>query len=394
MKINNNILSFCIATYNRENTLKLSLPDLIEKIKKYEIKIFISDNASTDNTESYILSLQKVYPYIFYKKNETNIGADANFEKVLKFSDTKYRWLLNDHNGINDISSLEEIIKYLTTSDNIDILVVNEISRIKNIESRIYTNHEEVIIDLGWHMTLMSSLIYSEKIIQQANFKKYHGNIFLQTLVVFEYIASHDFKLLWLSHPVLKNFDIIGNPTWHNDVFNVFGKVWYNSIKSLPSNYSNAAKEKCIKDHGYYANMFTLERLEYFRTKGGISIRKVCRNLYYIYKVSNMKTVMSTIILCFIPMKHLKNFNLFIATIGYLKLIIKYPEYRKGLHVLFGIYIYRQDLQITFSATNPKWIKNLIIWACTHGISIDGAKNQLIPFANQYKILSRILRDY
>ena len=393
MKINN-LLSFCIATYNRENTLKISLPDLIEKIKKYEIKIFISDNASTDNTELYILSLQKVYPYIFYTKNKTNIGPDTNFEKVLKFSNTKYRWLLNDHNGITDISLFEEIIKYLTTLDNIDILVVNEISRIKNIESRIYTNHEEVIIDLGWHMTLMSSLIYSEKIIQQADFKKYQGNIFLQVLIVFDYIASHDFKLLWLSYPILKNFDIIGQPTWHNDVFKVFGKTWYNSIKSLSSNYSNASKEKCIKDHGYYANMFTLERLVYFRTKGGISIRKVFGNLSYIYKVSNMKTAMFSIILSFIPIKYLKNFNLFLATIDYLKLIIKYPEYKKGLSVLFSIYRTRPDLQIAFSGANPKWVRNLIIWAYTYGVSIDVTKNRLIPFANQYKILSRVLHIY
>ena len=90
------ILSICIPTYNRGFILK----DVIEKYVSCpefndEVELVISDNCSTDDTETICREYSKKYPNIIYNRNKENM-RDANFVKVLDLANGTYLKLFND----------------------------------------------------------------------------------------------------------------------------------------------------------------------------------------------------------------------------------------------------------------------------------------------------------
>ena len=65
------------------------------QIKEYldQIKVCISNNCSTDNTELVISKYIKKLP-IIYSKNKSNLGIPKNFLKVISMFDAEYIWLI------------------------------------------------------------------------------------------------------------------------------------------------------------------------------------------------------------------------------------------------------------------------------------------------------------
>jgi abequosyltransferase len=91
------LLSICIPTYNRyyvleENILRCKAQ--IESIN-FKIELLVSDNASTDLTES-TCSKFKNLQYFKYRRNESNIGPNLNFIKLVERASGKYVWILGD----------------------------------------------------------------------------------------------------------------------------------------------------------------------------------------------------------------------------------------------------------------------------------------------------------
>lgn len=92
------ILSICIPTYNRAEYIKETLRSIFDQIEPefaQTVEVCISDNASSDNTESVIVQLQKVSPIqIVYSRNEKNEGADRNYMKVVSLARGEYCWFM------------------------------------------------------------------------------------------------------------------------------------------------------------------------------------------------------------------------------------------------------------------------------------------------------------
>ena len=114
------LLSLCIPTYNRADTLKVALESICEQSEfnsTEEIEIIISDNNSSDHTESVCNHFVQLYgERIKYFKNTTNI-EDLNFECVLsKGSGTLLK--LNNDTLIHNKNSLAVILG--TIRDNIE----------------------------------------------------------------------------------------------------------------------------------------------------------------------------------------------------------------------------------------------------------------------------------
>ncbi|MDC0575255.1 glycosyltransferase family 2 protein [Nitrosomonadaceae bacterium] len=114
------LLSLCIPTYNRADSLKAALESICEQSEfnsTEEIEIIISDNNSSDHTESVCNHFVQLYgERIKYFKNTTNI-EDLNFECVLsKGSGTLLK--LNNDTLIHRKGSLTDILE--TIRDNIE----------------------------------------------------------------------------------------------------------------------------------------------------------------------------------------------------------------------------------------------------------------------------------
>lgn len=120
----NRLLCFCIPTYNRKSSLEAVLKSLLPQVRSYEIPIYISDNNSEDSTSDMIRTFQKKYPFIFYKKQESNRGLDANMFEVIKMSTTKYAWWLGDDDLVLD-NAVDEVISLLERHDEYDLVLLN-----------------------------------------------------------------------------------------------------------------------------------------------------------------------------------------------------------------------------------------------------------------------------
>ena len=83
------LVSVCIPTYNRSNSLKKAIENILAQTYN-EIEILISDNHSTDETASLCESLVKKDSRIKYFRQTSNIGPTANFEFVRKKSKGEY----------------------------------------------------------------------------------------------------------------------------------------------------------------------------------------------------------------------------------------------------------------------------------------------------------------
>ena len=93
--IQNYLLSICIPTYNRATVLKESLRSLVEQECFSEVELVISDNCSTDDTQSVVEEYAKKYSNIRYFRNEENVH-DQNFPLALMRATGEYRKLFSD----------------------------------------------------------------------------------------------------------------------------------------------------------------------------------------------------------------------------------------------------------------------------------------------------------
>lgn len=96
------ILSICIPTYNRAESLNAVLMRYVENPEFDEqVELVISDNASTDSTMEICQKYTSLYPNIKYFRNKENIH-DKNFSRVLNCAKGLYLKLLNDYVYFNE----------------------------------------------------------------------------------------------------------------------------------------------------------------------------------------------------------------------------------------------------------------------------------------------------
>ncbi len=299
----NKTLSICIPTYNRVQLLSGCLDHLIPQARKHGIAIYVSDNASTDATSKVVSAAKKKYRNIFYRRNVRNIGPDLNEMSVLKMSKSRYAWLLGDkyrisHGRIDDVLAILE-------ENRPDLLIVNtgdkardknELvnARVKDIDGdRIYRNRNELLEDLGWHMTLISSLIFGRDIIRKGRFSKYAGTNFIHVGVIFDYLARRDFTAYWYSRPSVFS---AGWFDWADRIFEICAEKWPRLIFSLPDAYSAEAKAKCIKDHGIKSTVFTFSVLVKLRGLGFFDLEKFRRYKKCFPAVTNVPVIIMYLI--------------------------------------------------------------------------------------------------
>jgi len=258
----NPLLSIVIPTYNRADFLDYCLEVNIPLAKAHNIQIVISDNASTDLTAAVVQKRSKEYPLIDYHRSESNVGPDVNFERALNYSRTDYVWLLGDTYQIKS-EGIDYILDLISANLNkYDVIVCNN-NRVRGIPQQDYVDQNKLLSDLGWHMTLMASLVYSSQLIANADFSRYRDTNFIQTGIVFESLANKKFCAHWAEHVFVKVIRIKGveKISWQDQTVQIWVGRWANFIFSLPPSYRLPIKLKCIKEHGTKTKLFTLKKL-------------------------------------------------------------------------------------------------------------------------------------
>ena len=94
--MNKPLLSICIPTYNRASYLEQCLESIVgQECFDSRVEVVISDNCSTDDTQTVGMQYQEQYGNIHYFRNEENV-LDRNFALVFQRATGYLRKLTND----------------------------------------------------------------------------------------------------------------------------------------------------------------------------------------------------------------------------------------------------------------------------------------------------------
>lgn len=291
----NDVLSICIPTYNRAQLLRGCLENIIPQAREHEIPIYISDNASEDDTAGIVSAARRKYRHVYYSKNPSNLGADHNIAIVLKRSRSKYAWLFGDKYRLFP-GAVDAVLGQVPATE-CDLIVVNNSNtcypdrrrdlRVKDIPGpSLYSDANKLLGDLGWHMTMMSSLIFGSKIIEKGNYEKYRGTQFSHMGVIFDYLSDQISSVLYISRPLFYNIRVPSG--WIPRTFEIFAKKWFDLVNSLPASYFDETKKKCIKDHGVKSGLFSFQNLLVLRGRGYFNYDIYKRYKFYFPYITNV----------------------------------------------------------------------------------------------------------
>ena len=89
-------VSIGMPVFNGANYLRQSIQSLLAQ-DYTDFELIICDNASTDETESICRAAAKSDPRIRYYRNQTNLGAAGNYNKVFQLArGTYFKWAAHD----------------------------------------------------------------------------------------------------------------------------------------------------------------------------------------------------------------------------------------------------------------------------------------------------------
>ena len=97
------ILTIGVPTYNREMYMHKCLESIYSQIgNDSRFEVLICDNDSSDNTKAIVNIYTTKYTNIVYVKNDSNIGASKNIQKVLELATGEYIHLQGDDDYVQD----------------------------------------------------------------------------------------------------------------------------------------------------------------------------------------------------------------------------------------------------------------------------------------------------
>jgi glycosyltransferase involved in cell wall biosynthesis len=107
-------VTVCIPTYNRRDLLATSLRSVLEQDWP-DVEVIVSDNASTDDTEQYVRSIDD--PRLRYDRLGRNVGLFANLSRCLHLGTGRYRVMLPDDDLMLP-GNLERKVRFLDQHPN------------------------------------------------------------------------------------------------------------------------------------------------------------------------------------------------------------------------------------------------------------------------------------
>ena len=259
-----NQLCICIPTFNRVEKLRKSLSYHAQLCNKHGIRLVVSDNASFDGSRDLLKQYKDQYTWFDFFSHQSNQGPDANFDFALKLglqTGANYMWLLGDDDFIES-DSLHGILKRLD-EEKPDMMVVNTRNQVSNNLPSIYTSRSDLLRDLAWHSTFISSLIFGRAAAAYGIEPNHSSPNFSHVFGAFNFLAGKNpIKVSWVQRPSIYTLRYDCTlPSWFSNVLDIFATNWVNTIQGLSSTYSVADKNVAIKSlwrHSKILNMKTI----------------------------------------------------------------------------------------------------------------------------------------
>jgi glycosyltransferase involved in cell wall biosynthesis len=272
----NKKLAICITTYKRPNVVNDVLENIIKYARLYNVAVYLNDNSSEDGTNSVLEKHKKNYEFFFPKINKTNIGFDKNFEDCIKRPDQDYIWGMADYSFINS-DAIPKILELIDTCD-FDAILLNNFNRVNYYVPDNLTSIEEVANTIGWQITLLDSIIWSRRTINNSNFERYYGSLFAYYGALMEYLCSHSCNVRWLNSSLVEKCHPAKQSLWLPKTVDTWCLKWATMVLSLPFAFSYNDKLKLIRSHSIQSKIFTLSSLISLRQRKFLNMRMLWEN--------------------------------------------------------------------------------------------------------------------
>jgi abequosyltransferase len=180
MTNNSHLLTIAIPTWNRASYLNKSLIQLSKELKSIDnslVEILISDNCSSDSTESVVKDAIKSGMNVKYIRNSKNLGWARNFVQCFTLSTGNYVLLMGDDDIIVDggLSSILEKIKHnefgvvCLQPFGFDLDYRKEQPNNDNSQDIIFDNAQEFLLKIQRYFTLTSSCVINKKFLKDVD---------------------------------------------------------------------------------------------------------------------------------------------------------------------------------------------------------------------------------
>jgi len=254
------LISICIPTYNNADYLKGCLNSLVPQVKPYQIPVYVSDNASTDNTIEMLSSFKKeCYPLLYFRSNDENLGFDQNLVNAVKMASSKYVWPIGDRRWLLP-NSVKRIYNILSKND-LDLLLLSLATQVRSVKNKRYKSAKEVFSNLWANAGTVGIFILPLKPWRPEILKNYVGTGWVHFAVIFEFLASlQTVDAMYTAWPSVASS---GNPRWGRNFFQLWTS-WKKVIKTLPDVYPNHDKESVIRAWSMH---FSMANLIYLRAE-------------------------------------------------------------------------------------------------------------------------------
>lgn len=262
--IPNPLISICIPTRNNANYLKTCLNSLLPQVKPYNIPVYVSDNASTDNTIGFLSSFKNEhYQLLYFRSNDEDLGFDQNLINAVQMASSKYVWPIGDRRSLLP-NSMRRVYNFLSKND-LNLLILSVAKYVKSVQNKRYTSARDVFLELWSNVGTLYSCISPTKAWRSEIPENYIGTGWIHLAVVFEFLARlKTVNVMFVGWPSIVS---CGKSHWRLNFFQVWTN-WKNVINALPDVYSNHDKESIIRAWSTHFSILGGEGLLYLRSKG------------------------------------------------------------------------------------------------------------------------------
>lgn len=301
------LLTIAIPTFNRAIEFEFCLHRIIEEViglpldQRSLIKIYVSDNASTDSTPRVIERFKLLnFNQIQFSRNSENIGADRNISSCYDSATSSYVWVFGDDDVILP-GSLQKVLNILMDKKT-DILYVNNYWFQGDYADRLVNSSKQGVFEFEKSLTF----------VRRTNVMlTFISGLIVRSGVGFEYrkdfLTSNLVQLSWI-FPLLrdgKRFAVIedfvvaakGSNSGGYELFKVFG----NNLKSISVNFfGESSKLVKVIESGVILNFFPDFILHFRRGENKFLDENMGSRLFDVFK-GNWKYYFFLVPLIYLP---------------------------------------------------------------------------------------------